>query len=177
MGLKRRRAPNLGPTQIDTLWFGDEAVDQKSSDLDNWCRTADPAHLVMKDGEKPVKIVFRPLTEREESALPITNEGDPRGITARCYEAARYGLMRVAGENLLRRRNEHGLMGLTDAVMDELTDIRADIPLGYAFDSWNDALGIEGNRKDRPLNVDSSLVIWVGIHVIAATFRAKGVDA
>jgi len=178
MGLKRRKAPELAPRTLETLWWGDEAVDREASDLDGWCRTADGSLLITKPGEKASKIVYRALTEREESALPISLEGDPRGITARCYEAARYGLVKISGESLLRRRNEHGLLGLSDATMDDVSEFRAELPLSRAFESWSDALGLENvKREEQAVVMETSLLVWLGIHVIAATFRARGVGA
>jgi|GEM_PF-5892040 len=44
---------------VDTYWIGDPAIDEAKSDADAYFSSFDPAHLVVKPGAKPVRMVIR----------------------------------------------------------------------------------------------------------------------
>jgi hypothetical protein len=168
--MKTRTAPLLRAEPIDTYWPGDAAIDLGASDVAGWCRTADASLLVPRQGERPSKVTFRGLTEREMSQIPEA-ELEGRSFAARCYEACRYGLVSIEGEALLRHRRS-GVSGLTDATLDGLCRFVETLPFDLLLSAYYGALGVELPELQRQ-DVEVSLPIWVGAHVLAATFRAR----
>lgn len=168
--MKTRAAPTLQAAPIDTYWPGDSAIDREASDLDGWCRTADASLLVVRPGETPSKVSFRGLTERELSQIPVFDL-DGETFAARCYEACRYGLVSVQGEPLHRLRIK-GIPGLDDATLDDLCRFTEVLPFDQVMVAYYGALGVTLPELKRQL-IDTSLPIWVGAHVLAATFRAR----
>jgi len=169
-----RPAPDLDATDLETLWWGDDAIDRDASEpmLADWCRTGDTGKLTMRPGVEPSPVKYRALTVRELSQIP-TLDGSGGAMVSRCYEAARYGLVSIEGLKLQRARM-HGVRGLSDAALDRLTQYRATIPVMALHSEWLAAEGIplELTDKDKAATFAADVAQWVGGLILAATFRA-----
>lgn len=174
MGLKKRSAPEMRGTVYDTVWIGDENADLSASDINKWCATADPEFVKAVEGKKLAKIRYRALTEREEGMLPRGTPDEPK-VERMCCEAARYGIVSIDGVALARSRIDR-VLGLADSTLDELCEHKEPMPLSLAFRSWSSALGTDESdepTKDQLDHVSVSLPVWLGVHILAATFRAR----
>jgi hypothetical protein len=170
MPIKKRSAPQLRSRILETAWWGDDALDQDASDLNEWCRTADIECLKPKAGERLDVIKYRGLSSTEQAQVPNATEFDSGLFLAQCYQAVRYGLISITGFRLDRSRSR-GLRGLTQASLDQLSD--ADffekIPLGLAirelYGTEDDGAPIE--------DIPTSLAVWLGVHILRETFRPR----
>jgi hypothetical protein len=166
--LKIKAAPRLEPEALETAWIGDDAIDLSASDIDRWCETGDPSVLVARAGGEIARIRYRALTDREVAMLP-RSDGDDHGLHPQWFlEAARYGIVSVDGISL-RRRRSGGVVGLADASLDMLAAQYAPIPLVLAL--W--AIHGDGPRPDSAERISVSLAEWLGVRVLAETFRAR----
>lgn len=172
MGLRKRPAPDLLSTRIDAHWWGDEAVDEAASDIRLWNRSGGTQGLVFRPGVEPVQIRYRGLTDPELYTIPIgaTNEES----VARFYEAAKIGLISVRGEDL-RRIRVNGALRLTDESLVALCDVKAAVPFNETLCVLQEAQGapVEMSEQARAALVEVSLPVWVGVHILAASFRAR----
>ena len=171
-----RPPPELTPETHETIWWGDDAVDREQSRprLHHWCETGDTDGLVLVPGSDPSVISYRGLTTREVSQLPAL-DGSAASVMALAYEAARYGVVGVRGLPLARAQIR-GVRGLTDAALDQLSALEADIPVMLAHYAWLRAMGVEmddmpRDRAEELLRTD--LAQWIGARVLALTFRAR----
>jgi len=164
--LKIKGPARLEPETYETIWIGDDAVDAAASDADRWCETGDPVYLVLRTDAEAATIAYRPLTDREVSVLPRSE--DDLGVHPLWFlEAARYGVISVRGVGLRRRRHS-GVVGLSDDSLDALAAHRHPIPLALALWSLH-------STGERPASVpiECSLAEWIGVRVLAATFRGR----
>ena len=171
-----RPAADLEPRRYETIWLGDDAVDRDASAgaVPHWAETGETDGLTMRSGIEPSPIVYRALTTRELSQLPLL-DGSGGAIVSLCYEATRYGLLSIRGLRL-RFAKHHGIRGLADASLDRLAEYHEEIPIMLLHARWLSCRGYElepdpsGPADDAPMMTD--LAQWIGGLVLAATFRA-----
>lgn len=175
MALKIRQTPAaLQPGRtVEAVWPGDEAVDLSSSDTVAWCRDGSSdgrAGLRFRSGVEPSVITWRPLGPREMMAVSEAAGSGSR--TSYPFEAARYGVLSVAGVQL-RTERRSGLLGLTDDSLDLLAGEVALLPYLHALASLRSAQGQpeQGAVSDAAAWV--SLAEVVGIHILTASFRTR----
>lgn len=161
-----KKPPRLEPETYETVWIGDDAVDAAASDADRWCETGDAAFLVRRPDAEAATIVFRALTDREVSVLPRAE--DDLGVHPLWFlETARYGVVSVRGMGLRRRRHA-GVVGLSDESLDALSEHRHPIPLALAL--WS--MHASGERPEAA-PIECSLAEWLGVQILARTFRGR----
>jgi hypothetical protein len=177
MGFKKRKAPTLRLKVRETGWWGDEALDREASDMLKWTQTADMEHLVPLPDQELLTVRWRPLHEWELSSLSFSDES-AEAFISRCYEATRIGLISVPGEEIKRVR-QASVSRITDASMDSLCEYRERIPSAQIVGVVTTASqGIEGEKSDEffaslPTDLkETSLPLWIGGHILAATFRS-----
>jgi hypothetical protein len=169
MGLTDKAPPRLENDVLTTWWLGDTAVDADASDVDLWCFSGDKKYLEAKPGEAPAEIKFRGLTSRELRMLPKPPQGE---MVHPLYfvQAARFGVLSVGGIPV-RRIDVGGVMALSDETIDQLDSITAEIPLAQAMGAISQE---QPTGEESATCVDVSLAEWLGIHVVARTFRVRG---
>jgi hypothetical protein len=171
MPIRRKEAPPLKAVIHETRWPGDDAIDVEASDLEAWSRTGDIDALVVRQGMTPAKIRYRGLTELEMSQVPWGETGQS---TMAFMQACRYGLMSITEETLTRNAR-HGISGLSTNTLEDLINAVAEIPLGPALKTLYEAVGIsDDSLTNRTMEV--SLPMWLGVHILATTFRARRED-
>lgn len=186
MGLGLDRAHRrlvLQPKVLETAWLGDKAFDQERSNAAEWARTADLSFLAAREGLQPAILRYRALRDAEMQMMPSARDGEPfHPLWFR--EACRYGLVGITDPEdeiqLDRHRDSVGLWRVSDTQMDELDTCRARLPWGYALLALRDAkedaqeeIDPEAMEALKGAALEVTLPHWVGLHVLAATFRAR----
>jgi len=176
---KVRRTPRQleRPGPIEIVWpgpdlDGNQAVDIGASDLIRWCRSCGQEGLVMADDEvEPITVTIRPLGRRAMRIVSERNKAESH--SSYLFEAARFGIVRVSGLEL-RRQRDGGVVGLTDEALDLLADeLEADIPFGAAIDELVHIRDGKPRKEAEYVPIPSDLAEVMGVHVLAATFRAS----
>jgi hypothetical protein len=199
MGKLKRKEWSPDPQVRTTAWVGDEDADLDASDVEEWCASANPEALVSRPRGKLTRIRYRALTERELMALGPPTGDD---LLVWFVEAARYGLVSIDGEDL-GRVSRKGLRQIDQKSTDDLCDIKAEIPLDAAIAQWSavyyghplaaqaanqdedEEAGEDATESEPPPAapapverkeveyVITPLPLWLGIHVLIATFRGR----
>ena len=164
--LEIKEAPPLDADQATTFWIGDPAIDQAASDVARYAATGDVGALVVRPGQTPARVVWRPLDEWERGAIP-----DGATLTMRCVEAASMGLVSVEGYRLTRFHERGSVAGRIP--MNQLRALRgqlATFQIGITFDDLFKAEGRETNPRLRDEVGEVSLPEWFGALILAHSF-------
>lgn len=172
MTLKKRQAPKLVTTPVETCWIDDDAIDADASDAKKWATTGTMDGVVTLAGQKPGRIRYRALTEPELDVLPP--DGGDEALLARFYAAAAVGLVSVEGEHIDRERRSNAWR-ITDSCVSRLCEYHAPIHWNAVLHAYFASIGVDIplDEKDAERRADVSLPAWVGVHVLAASFRAR----
>lgn len=170
-------APNIGLTELETVWWGDEAIVKSDDDrtiLDRWATTGEVDGIKFVQGKgpdyAPSRVRYRALDELELLAVPDASSVGPR---LRLFTAARYGVIAIDGVDLMRVRDDSGFTCITVSEMQRVNNLfRAKIPMWRAMRQWiaaelgRDALASKGEGVDE----DVGLPIWIGAQILARSF-------
>jgi hypothetical protein len=187
--LKKRKAPEVEAGPRDTFFICDSNIDLEQSNVYDWSLTANPDCLRPIEGKQLTRIRYRPLTELEIGQLP-PNDGRYQNFLARIFEACRYGLVSIDGIKLSKTRAEMGLYALTTAQLNDLCEFTGDIYFSDLIDKyvdcWSSLILNKENRseqeedrseeKKESTTQDTSLPLWLGVHILLATFRSRRVN-
>lgn len=160
----------IAPTVEETVWAGDPAV-AAVTDMAAYVATASAEALELRGGQKASTIKYRGLTDRE---IMRVHAAAADGGDAQFAEAARYGVVSIAGVHLGRQRFG-GVLGLDDATLDALYADRFDLPVTALMNVHARALGIPEAAEKADDVGPLSLALFLGVHVWRLTFfRTRG---
>lgn len=170
--LKILDAPPLDAGRQTTYWIGDPAIDRQASDVARWCIEGDAESLVVRAGQTPSAIVWRPIDEWERGLIPSIASG---GLRLHLVTAARIGLLSIDGYELRRPRERGHVDGIVP--MDQalaLRELRAEFGYGLVVDA---ALVAEFEREPdlatRTQEGEITFPEWLGAVILAHSFPRR----
>ena len=167
--LNIKDAPPLDADQATTFWLGDPAIDVEASDVARYAATGEAGALVVRPGQTPAKIVWRPLDEWELGSIP-----DAATLTMRCVEAASMGLVSVEGYRLSRLHERGSVSGrIPMSQLRALRGERATFAVGITCDELFQAQGADPNPRLREEVGEVSLPEWFGLLILARSFPRR----
>lgn len=164
-----RPAVELRATVRETYWIGDTAIDREQSSVEEWAATGEVAGLVVRPGQAPATIRWRPLTESEVIYL----EADRAHSMDRLIDAFRLGLVAIDGVELPRIM-DHRRSVLRPSMVDQLMAVTARFDWSQALAAWLEADPLFGTPWRSSGESEVSLPLWLGALILAATFRGRG---
>lgn len=161
--------PPLDQDAATTFWLGDPAVDQDASDVARYAETGEADALVVRPGQTPTAIRWRPLDEWELTTLP---DVATTSLELVCVDAAAMGLVSIEGYKLHRLFPRGSVAGVIP--MDELRalrGLRTTFQVGLTFDRYYARrYGRESNPTMREQVGEISLPVWFGALILAHSF-------
>jgi hypothetical protein len=176
MGLPIRDLPRQLEAEVDQwVWPGDEAVDAKASDLEQWARHGGEAGLVLRAGESPTRFELGPLSDRAFRRVMVTMQGS--GDSTYLDEAFRYGVRKISGGGArIKLVLIDGIPGLDDEALDALGGCQEVIPWAHLHAELLRAMGSEvpPDLMTKTLPGPTTLPVALGMVILARTFRSRG---